>query len=90
MATTTTHKPLDNLTYDIVSILHEKSQALEAYDNYLADAQSHPDVSALLESIRRRDAEDVSRLRAELRRLLAKEEQIEAESSGSVGEEDEI
>ena len=28
--------PLDNLTYDLVTVLYEKSKALEAYDKFLA------------------------------------------------------
>ena len=72
MTTVRTNKPLDNLTYDIVSILHEKSQALEAYDDYLADASADPEVAKLLEDIRRHDEEDVQKLRSELGRLLGK------------------
>jgi hypothetical protein len=52
-----TTKPLDNLTYDIVSILHEKSQALEAYDTYIEDAQIDPDAAKLLDDIRRRNGQ---------------------------------
>jgi hypothetical protein len=72
MATVHTNKPLDNLTYDIVSIIHEKSQALEAYDDYMEDAQSDPEVAQLIDDIRRHDEEDVQRLRFELGRLLGK------------------
>ena len=67
-----TNKPLDNLTYDIVSMLHEKSQALEAYDDYLEDAKAEPETAQLLDDIRRHDEEDVQRLRAELGRLLGR------------------
>ena len=69
---TMTQKPLDDLTYDIVSILHEKSQALEAYDDYLEDADQEPDVKRVLEDIRRHDEEDVQKLRSELGRLLGR------------------
>ncbi len=69
---TRTNKALDNLTYDIVTMLHEKSQALEAYDSYIEDAQQDPDTIKLLEDIRRHDEEDVHRLRSELGRLLGK------------------
>ncbi len=72
MATAQTTKPLDDLTYDIVSILHEKSQALEAYDVYIRDAQVDPGVARILEEIRQHDADDVHKLRAELCRLLGK------------------
>src|SRR3954469_11992924 len=32
------HFPMDNLTYDVVTILHEKSKGLEAFDRYTQDA----------------------------------------------------
>ncbi len=75
MATIHANKPLDDLTYDIVSVLHEKSQALEAYDDYIEDAQSDPDVKKVLEDIRRHDEEDVQKLRFELGRLLGRSSQ---------------
>jgi rubrerythrin len=67
------HKPLDDLTYDIVTILHEKSEALEAYDAYIADAQGDPDVAKVFEEIRKHDEEDIEKLRFELGRRLGKE-----------------
>jgi hypothetical protein len=78
-----TTKPLDNLTYDIVSMLHEKSQALEAYDNYIEDAQVDPDTAKLLDEIRHHEEEDVQRLRSELCRLLTKSSQQGVSSSGA-------
>jgi hypothetical protein len=79
-------KPLDDLTYDIVSILHEKSQALAAYDDYLQDAQTDPEVAKLIDDIRRHDEEDVHRLRLELgRRLGARPQQEEAPAGDEVG-----
>jgi hypothetical protein len=72
MAATEVTKPLDNLTYDIVSILHEKSQALVAYESYLEDARSEPDVLKVLEEVRKHDEEDIHKLRFELGRLLAR------------------
>jgi hypothetical protein len=78
---TKSNKPLDDLTYDIVSILHEKSQALEAYDDYIEDAQENPDTVKLLEDIRRHDEEDVQKLRFELGRLLGKSAQQGADVS---------
>lgn len=72
MATTRTSKPLDDMTYDIVSILHEKSQALEAYDDYIEDAKGDDKLIQVLQDIRRHDEDDVQKLRAELGRLLQK------------------
>ncbi|HZU81745.1 MAG TPA: hypothetical protein VE987_02460 [Polyangiaceae bacterium] len=81
-----TRKPLDNLTYDIVTILHEKSKALEAYDQYLADAQADASVAALLDSIRRHEEDDVDKLRFELGRLLGQASQRQGQA-GTVGAE---
>jgi hypothetical protein len=80
-----TSKPLDDLTYDIVSILHEKSQALAAYDDYLRDAQADPDVAKLIDEIRRHDEEDVHKLRLELGRRLGARPQEEAPAGDEVG-----
>jgi hypothetical protein len=85
MATVQTRKPLDNLTYDIVSILHEKSQALEAYDDYMQDAQNDPEVAQLLADIRRHDEEDIQRLRFELGRLLGRTTEASAAPGEGVG-----
>lgn len=32
--------PLDNLTYDWVALIKNKAEALEAYDQYIKDAQA--------------------------------------------------
>ncbi len=41
--------PLDNLTYDLVTILYEKSKALEACQKYERDAQGNQQVSQMLQ-----------------------------------------
>lgn len=64
------NKPLDNLTYDLVTIIYEKSKGLEAYDKYLQDAQGNESVSSLLEELRSQDSQAVSRLKNELQRAL--------------------
>jgi hypothetical protein len=63
-------KPLDDLTYDLVTIIYEKSKGLEAYDKYAQDAQGNEGVSSLLEELRNQDTQAVSRLKTELQRLL--------------------
>ncbi len=65
--------PVDNLTYDVITILHEKSKALEAYDKYLQDARGDDDVRRLLEQIREQDVRMVHDLRRHLGRLLQEE-----------------
>ena len=62
--------PLDNLSYDLVTILHEKSKALEAYDRYLADAQKDPECLRLLQRIRQEDEQHVTELKRCLARCL--------------------
>ncbi|MCD2512567.1 hypothetical protein [Comamonas endophytica] len=37
---TTDRHPLDDLTYDWVALIKNKSEALEAYDQYIKDAQA--------------------------------------------------
>lgn len=62
---------IDNLTYDLVTVLHEKAKGLEAYDRYLSDAQSNNEVRQLLEQIRQADLQQVEQLRNCLSKLLA-------------------
>ena len=78
-------KPLSDLAYDVIAILHEKSQALEAYDDYLEDAEENDEVRELLEDIREQDEENVRRLEQLLPLLIGAGPEEEFESS----EEDE-
>lgn len=61
---------LDNLTYDLITVLHEKSKGLEAYDKYLKDAQGNNEVRQVLEEIRRSDEQHIQRLEQALGRQL--------------------
>jgi hypothetical protein len=47
--------PLDNLTYDLVAVLYEKSKGLEAYDKYIRDAQNNQQARQLFEQMRQQD-----------------------------------
>lgn len=51
--------PLDNLSYDLITIIYEKSKALEAFDKYIKDAKNDNNIRSLLEDLRRQDAEAV-------------------------------
>ena len=62
--------PLDNLTYDLVTILYEKAKGLEAYDRYLQDAQSNQQASQLLQQIRQQDQQHVQQLQQLLSQVL--------------------
>jgi bacterioferritin (cytochrome b1) len=68
----TGHFPLDNLTYDIITILYEKSKALEAYDKYLQDAQGDQQIVQLFEQIRKQDEQHIQQLQQHLGRVIGK------------------
>ena len=69
--------PVDNLTYDLISVIHEKSQGLEAFDKYLKDAADDDETRELFEDIRQQDEEAIQQLTQALRdrfESLAEEE----------------
>ena len=76
--------PLDNLCYDLITIIHQKSKALEAYDKYMSDAQNDNELGQLLEQIRQQDRQQVQQLKQHLGRLLG--QQSEAASSQRAGQ----
>jgi hypothetical protein len=61
---------LDNLTYNLITILHEKSKGLEAYSKYMQDAGQDSDVAQIFEEIRDDDRRHIQRLEAALREQL--------------------
>ncbi|HJQ23292.1 MAG TPA: hypothetical protein VKA60_05210 [Blastocatellia bacterium] len=76
--------PLDDLCYDLITVIHQKSKALDAYDKYLRDAQNDNEVGQLLEQIRQQDTEHVQQLKQHLGRLLG--QQSGSASSQSAGQ----
>ncbi|HLJ68110.1 MAG TPA: hypothetical protein VKX16_12185 [Chloroflexota bacterium] len=61
--------PLDNLCYDLLTIIQAKSQGLEAYDKYLKDAQGDDEIKNLLQQIRQQDSQWVQQLMEQLVRV---------------------
>jgi hypothetical protein len=55
--------PLDNLSYDLVTLLYEKSKALEAFDKYIQDAQNDEQALQLFEQMRQADEQFIGQLR---------------------------
>ena len=53
---------IDNLTYDIITVLHEKSKGLEAFDQYLSDAQGNNEARQCFEHLRQQDQENIQKL----------------------------
>ena len=61
---------IDNVLYDVVTVLHEKSKGLEAYDKYDRDLQGRNEIKQIFDEIRRNDEQAVQRLQDCLRQLL--------------------
>lgn len=54
--------PLDNLTYDLITLIYEKSKGLEAYDKYIRDANDDQQVGQLLQQLRQQDEQAIQQL----------------------------
>jgi hypothetical protein len=67
------HKPLGNLAYDLVTVLHEKAKGLEAIDQYMDDAQNDEEARRLLERIRKEDEEQIEQIKRVVVRCLGGE-----------------
>lgn len=63
--------PLDNLSYDLITILHEKAKALEAYDKYQRDAQGNQEIADLFQQIRRQDEQHIQQIYHQLGQLMS-------------------
>jgi len=61
---------IDNALYDVVTVLHEKSKGLEAYDKYERDLQGRDEIRQIFSEIRRNDEQAVQRLQDCLRQLV--------------------
>ncbi len=67
--------PLDNLTFDLITIIYEKSKALEAYERYIRDAQGDQQVRQVLDQIRNEDQQHIKQLQQHLQRCLSQASQ---------------
>lgn len=55
--------PLSDMEFDVVTLVYEKSKALQAYDKYLLDCQPCEELRSLVESIRQDDKKHVEKLK---------------------------
>ncbi len=69
--------PLDNNTYNVITVIHEKSKGLEAFDQYLQDADEN--LREIFEEIREQDTRVIEQLQEQLRRLMGGDEGAESE-----------
>ncbi len=66
--------PISNLEYDFVTVLHNKGEAIKAYEAYIQDAQqanSQPCVE-LFQKLRQSDIEQAKEIRHHLQEVLQK------------------
>lgn len=63
---------MTNLSYDILTVLQNKLQAIAAYDAYLKDCQESGDAECqqLVAELKQDDERHVTKLRAELERMV--------------------
>ncbi len=73
--------PLDNNTYNVITVIHEKSKGLEAFDQYLEDADD--ELREIFHEIREQDTRYIEQLQDHLRRLIAGGEGAESEEEAA-------
>jgi len=64
--------PMDNVTYDVITVLQSKLEGLTAYEQYLKDAQAagNNDCAQLLQTLQQQDQQQVAQLQQALKQLL--------------------
>lgn len=64
--------PLDNITYDLIASIYEKSKGLEALKEYIQDAQGDQQVQQIFKQIQQQDQTCVQNLQKALQQQLSK------------------
>lgn len=62
--------PINDAAFDLISIIHEKSKALAAYETYLRDLQCDTHLRQILIEIKLDDRRHIEKLKGHLGRLL--------------------
>ncbi|MBE9035287.1 hypothetical protein [aff. Roholtiella sp. LEGE 12411] len=65
-------QPISNLEYDFITVLHNKAEAVKAYDTYIKDAEkvgSQPCVE-LFQKLRQSDIEQAQEIRHHLQEIM--------------------
>lgn len=85
---TVRESPIDDLTYDVVTIIYEKTKGLEAYEKYLEDASDDEELLEVLETSQANDRECVEQLTTHLRRLLGQTPRMSEGGNEKADEQD--
>lgn len=67
-------KPISNLEYDLLTVLHHKSEAVKAYETYVKDAQEigSQRCAELFEKLREQDTQQAQEIRQHLQEVMQK------------------
>lgn len=68
--------PLSHPAFDVISILYQKSKALEVYDKYLQDVSGDNQLRQVLVNIRHDEQRHVEQLKNHLTRLLSADKPV--------------
>lgn len=74
VTTNSTNRALSNLEYDLLTVLHNKAEAVKAYETYIKDAQemdSQPCVE-LFQKLLQHDMEQAQEIRHHLQEVMQK------------------
>ena len=72
---------INDALYNVITVLHEKSKGLEAYDKYEQDLQGNEEILEIFQEIRQNDEDAVQRLRECLQQLVSAESESEEEAA---------
>lgn len=66
--------PISNLEYDLLTVLHHKSEAVKAYEIYVKDAQEigSQRCAELFEKLREQDTQQAQEIREHLQEVMQK------------------
>lgn len=64
------NSPVNNLTYDLITALQNKLQAVTAYDKFLKDAQGDEQCTKIFQQMQQDDRKHADMLQQELARHL--------------------
>lgn len=55
--------PISNMQFDVITVIAEKSKALQAYDRYLRDCKANPELLSVFETIKADDRKHIEELK---------------------------
>lgn len=79
------HYPLDNITYDLIASIYEKSKGIEATKKYLQDAQGNQQIQQMFQQIQQQDQQCIQQLQQALQQQLSQSQTTSTASSSSGG-----